>query len=56
MIAAWRTNFNHNRPHTSLAGLTPAGYVNRSEEGQNMNRANLNKRAHRGAGQIAPTR
>tara|TARA_R100000655_G_scaffold83650_1_gene123202 strand:+ start:127 stop:348 length:222 start_codon:yes stop_codon:yes gene_type:complete len=42
LIAAWRTDFNHNRPHTSLSGLTPAEYANRSEEGQNQNRANLN--------------
>ncbi|SFO36252.1 Integrase core domain-containing protein, partial [Roseovarius lutimaris] len=42
LIAAWRTDFNHNRPHTSLAGLTPAEYANRSEEDQNLNRANPN--------------
>lgn len=28
--------------HTSLAGLTPVEYANRSEEDQNLNRANLN--------------
>jgi len=28
LIGAWRTDFNHNRPHTSLAGLTPAEYAN----------------------------
>jgi putative transposase len=50
LIAAWRTDFNHNRPHTSLAGLTPAEYANRSEEDQNLNRANLNWRTQRGAG------
>ncbi|MEO1638712.1 MAG: IS3 family transposase, partial [Pseudomonadota bacterium] len=38
----WRTDFNHHRPHTSLAGLTPVEYANRSEEDQNLNRANLN--------------
>ena len=27
LIAAWRTGFNHNRPHTSLAGLTPANML-----------------------------
>lgn len=41
LIAAWRIDFNHNRPHTSLAGLTPAEYANRSKEDQNLNRANL---------------
>ncbi len=30
------------RLHTSLAGMTPAEYVNRSKEDQNLNRANLN--------------
>ena len=40
--AAWRTDFNHHRPRTSLAGLTPIEYVNRSEKDQNLNRANLN--------------
>jgi putative transposase len=42
MIAAWRTDYNHHRPHSSLAGLTPFEYANRSEEDQNLNRANLN--------------
>ena len=42
LIAAWRTNFNYHRPHTSLAGLTPAEYANQSKEGQNLNRAILN--------------
>lgn len=40
LVAAWRHDFNHHRPHSSLAGLTPAEYVNRSKEGQNLNRAN----------------
>ena len=40
-VAAWRDDFNHHRPHTSLAGLTPAEYANRSKEDQNLNRANL---------------
>ena len=26
MIAAWCANYNHNRPHSSLAGLTPHEY------------------------------
>ncbi len=42
LVAAWRTDFNHHRPHTSLAGLTPAEYVNWSKKGQNLNRANQN--------------
>jgi len=42
LIAAWRIDFNHHRPHTSLAGLTPVEYVNRSKKDQNLNRANLN--------------
>ena len=40
LVAAWRTDFNHHRPHTSLAGLTPAEYANQSKEDQNLNRAN----------------
>ena len=42
LITAWRIDFNHNRPHSSLAGMTPAEYVNRPKEDQNLNRANLN--------------
>lgn len=42
LIAAWRTDFNHHRPHTSLAGLTPAEYSNQSKKDQNLNRANPN--------------
>lgn len=42
LIAAWRTDFNHHRPHTSLAGLTPAEYANQSKKDQNLNRANPN--------------
>jgi len=41
LVSAWRTDFNHYRPHSSLAGLTPREYANRSKEGQNLNRANL---------------
>ncbi|WP_407703077.1 integrase core domain-containing protein [Thalassococcus halodurans] len=37
---AWRTDYNHNQPHSSLAGLTPHEYDNRSTEDQNLNRAN----------------
>ena len=42
MIAAWRGDYNHNRPHSSLAGLTPHEYANRSKEDQNLNRTNPN--------------
>lgn len=42
LIAAWRTDFNHHRPHTSLTGMTPVEYAIRSEEDQNLNRAHLN--------------
>jgi len=40
MIAAWRADYNHHRPHSSLAGLTPWEYHQRSREDQNLNRAN----------------
>lgn len=39
-IAAWRDDYNHHRPHTSLDGLTPREYHQRSEEDQTLNRAN----------------
>lgn len=40
LVAAWRDDFNHQRPHSSLAGMTPWEYANRSKEDQNLNRAN----------------
>ena len=40
MIAAWRDDYNHHRPHSSLDGLTPREYHQRSEEDQTLNRAN----------------
>ena len=40
LISAWRTDYNHHRPHTSLDGLTPWEYHQRSVEDQNLNRAN----------------
>ncbi|MBR9852185.1 MAG: transposase [Rhodobacteraceae bacterium] len=40
LVTAWRTDFNHHRPHSRLAGMTPAEYVNRSMKDQNLNRAN----------------
>jgi putative transposase len=50
MIAAWREDYNHHRPHSSLDGLTPREYHQRSEEDQTLNRANLQARTPRGAG------
>ena len=41
LVAARRNDFNHRRPHPSLAGMTPAEYVDRSKKDQNLNRANL---------------
>ncbi|PQV57234.1 putative transposase, partial [Defluviimonas denitrificans] len=41
LIAAWRDDYNHHRPHSSLDGLTPREYHKRSEEDQTLNRANL---------------
>jgi len=40
LIAAWRDDYNHHRPHTSLDGLTPWEYHQRSKEDQTLNRAN----------------
>lgn len=41
LIAAWRDDYNRHRPHSSLDGLTPWEYANRSIMDQNLNRANL---------------
>ena len=40
LIAAWREDYNHHRPHSSLDGLTPREYHQRSVEDQTLNRAN----------------
>ena len=40
LIQAWRDDYNHHRPHTSLDGLTPWEYHQRSREDQTLNRAN----------------
>jgi putative transposase len=41
IIESWRNDYNHNRPHTSLNGLTPNEFANRSNMDQNLNRTNL---------------
>jgi len=41
LIDAWRTDYNHHRPHTSLAGLTPYKFLTLSQQVQSMSRANL---------------
>ena len=41
LIEAWRDDYNHHRPHTSLDGLTPREYHHRAENDQTLNRANL---------------
>lgn len=39
-IEKWRIDYNVNRPHTSLDGLTPLEYATRSVKDHNVNRAN----------------
>ncbi len=41
LIAAWRDDYNRHRPHSSLGGLTPWEYANRSIMDQNLNSADL---------------
>jgi putative transposase len=41
LVAAWRTGSIHRRRHSSLAGVTPAEYVDRSEKNQILDRASL---------------
>ena len=41
LIAAWRDDYNHHRPHTSLNGLAPWEFLNRSSKDQRQNRANF---------------
>lgn len=40
LIAAWRDDYNHHRLHSSLDGLTPWEYHQRSREDQNLNKTN----------------
>ena len=35
IIEEWRTDYNTNRPHTSLNGLTPTEFAARPDQGQN---------------------
>ena len=41
LIADWRDDYNHQRPHSSLNGMTPWEYANTIKDDQNPNRANL---------------
>ena len=40
IINRWRNDYNSNRPHTSLDGLTPLEFVAKVNHDQNQNRAN----------------
>lgn len=41
IIEGWRIDYNLNRPHTSLNGLTPDEFATWSRQDHNVNRANL---------------
>lgn len=41
LIEEWRTDYNANRPHTSLGGLTPNEFATRSRTDQSENRVQL---------------
>jgi len=41
IIEEWRIDYNTNRPHTSLNGLTPTEFAARPKQGQNWNRLSL---------------
>jgi len=41
LLAEWRTDFNQNRPHTSLKGLTPNEFAARSIQDHNQNGLSL---------------
>ncbi|MBN9597823.1 MAG: IS3 family transposase [Afipia sp.] len=41
IIEDWRIDYNTNRPHTSLNGLTPTEFANRSNRDENQNRVYL---------------
>ena len=38
LIEEWRTDYNTNRPHTSLGGLTPIEFATHPRQGHNQNR------------------
>jgi putative transposase len=38
LIEAWRVDYNANRPHTSLGGLTPGEFADRVQKDQTENR------------------
>ena len=41
IIEEWRIDYNTNRPHTSLNGLTPTEFAARPNRGQTQNRLYL---------------
>ena len=41
IIEEWRIDYNTNRPHTSLNGLTPTEFASRPDQGHNRNRLSL---------------
>lgn len=41
IIEAWRIDYNTNRPHTSLGGLTPIEFATQPHQGHNQNRLYL---------------
>ena len=41
IIEEWRIDYNTNRPHSSLNGLTPTEFAARPTEGHNRNRLSL---------------
>lgn len=41
IVEEWRTDYNQTRPHSSLNGLAPNAFANRSTMAQTMNRTNL---------------
>jgi putative transposase len=41
LIASWRDDYNHHRPHMSLEGLTPREFLYRSVKDQTLNRTSF---------------